>query len=250
VEAEAPFLFQFLVNWTKQIFGKWIPINDTIVMTWVVSVGLIIFAIVACSSLKIVPKGLQNILEILVEQVLQVLEGMMGYKKAKFFLPLMGTLTLFILISNLIGLIPGLKAPTSDWNTTIALALLIFILTQFFGIKERGMIGYFKHFAGSIWWLAPLMIIIHLIGEVAKPFSLSLRLFANMMAKHMILGCLALLIVMFSKNIILFAQTVFIPLILPPFVMVLGVLTCLIQTFIFVLLSIIYISVAMEEEEH
>lgn len=250
MEAEAPFLLQFLVDWLNQLLGKWIPINDTIVMTWIISVGLIIFAIVSCISLKIVPRGLQNLLEILIEQVLQLLENIMGHKKAKFFLPLMGTLTLFILISNLIGLIPGLRAPTADWNTTIALALIVFILTQFFGIKEKGLIGYFKHFTGHIWWLAPLMILIHLVGELAKPFSLSIRLFVNMMSKHMVLGCLAFLIVILSKNPILFLQTGFIPLILPPFVLVLGVLTCLIQTFVFVLLSTIYISIAMEEEEH
>lgn len=250
MEAEAAFLFHFLVNWLNPIFGKWIPINDTIVMTWIVCIMLIIFAIIVCSSLKVVPKGLQNLLELLVEQVLQLLEGMMGKKKAKFFLPLMGTLALFILISNLIGLIPGLKAPTGDWNTTIALALIVFILTHFFGIKEKGIIGYFKHFVGPIWWLAPLMIPIHIIGEIAKPFSLSIRLFANMMAKHMTLGCLALLIVLFSKKIILFAQTLFIPLLLPPVVMLLGILTCLIQTFVFVFLAIVYISIAMEEEEH
>ncbi|MEW6097233.1 MAG: F0F1 ATP synthase subunit A [bacterium] len=250
MEAEAAFLLQFLVNWLNQLCGKWIPVNDTIVMTWIVSIGLIIFAIAACSSLKIVPKGLQNLLEILIEEVLKLLEGMMGHEKAKFFLPLMGTLTLFILISNLIGLIPGLKAPTADWNTTIALALIVFILTHFFGIRKKGVIGYFKHFVGPIWWLAPLMIPVHLIGEIAKPFSLSIRLFVNMMSKHLLLGCLSFLIVMFSKKLILFAQTLFIPLFLPPFVMGLGILTCLIQTFIFVFLATIYISLAMEEEEH
>jgi F-type H+-transporting ATPase subunit a len=250
MEAEAPFLFHFLVNYLNQIFGRWIPVNDTIVMTWIICIGLIVFALIVCSSLKIVPRGLQNLLELLVEQVLQLLEGMMGKKKAKFFLPLMGTLALFILVSNLIGLIPGLKAPTGDWNTTIALALIVFILTHFFGIKEKGIIGYFKHFVGPIWWLAPLLVPIHLIGEIAKPFSLSIRLFANMMAKHMTLGCLALLIVLFSKKIILFAQTLFIPLLLPPVIMLLGILTCLIQTFVFVFLAIVYISIAMEEEGH
>lgn len=250
MEAETPFLLQFLVDWLNQLLGKWIPITNTIVMTWIVSVGLIIFAIVACASLKMVPRGLQNLLEILIEQVLQLLEGIMGHKKAKFFLPLMGTLTLFILISNIVGLIPGLAAPTGDWNTTIALSLIVFILTHFFGIKEKGLIRYFKHFAGPIWWLAPLMVPVHLIGEIAKPFSLSIRLFVNMMSKHLLLGCLAFLVVMFSKKLILFAQTLFIPLFLPPFVMVLGVLTCFIQTFVFVFLSTIYISIAMEEEEH
>lgn len=250
MEAEAPFLFQFLVDWLNQVLGKYIPITDAIVMTWLISLGLIILALVSSTSLKIIPKGCQNILEILIEQILQLLESVMGHKKAKFFLPLMGTLTLFILTSNLIGLIPGLKAPTGNWNTTIALALIVFILTHFFGIKEKGLIGYFKHFVGPIWWLAPLMVPIHLIGEIAKPFSLSIRLFANMMSKHMALGCLALLIVIFSKKAILFAQTLFIPLFLPPVIMILGVLTCFIQTFVFVFLAMVYISIAMEEEEH
>lgn len=250
MEAEAAFLFQFLVDWLNQVLGKYIPITDTIVMTWLISLGLMVLAIVSSASLKIIPKGFQNLLEILIEQILQLLESVMGHKKAKFFLPLMGTLTLFILTSNLIGLIPGLKAPTANWNTTIALALIVFILTHFFGLKEKGLIGYCKHFAGPIWWLAPLMVPIHLIGEIAKPFSLSIRLFANMMSKHMTLGCLALLIVIFSKKTILFAQTLFIPLFLPPIIMILGVLTCFIQTFVFVFLAMVYISIAMEEEEH
>lgn len=250
MEAKPPFLLQFLVDWLNQVFGGWIPITPTVVMTWIISIGLVICAIITRFSLKMVPRGIQNLLEILIEQVLQMLEGMMGHKKAKFFLPLIGTLALFILISNLIGLIPGLRAPTADWNTTIALALIVFILAQFFGIKERGLIGYLKHFAGPIWWLSPLMILVHLIGELAKPFSLSIRLFVNMMSKHLLLSCLAFLIVIFSQKIILFVQTLFIPLFLPPFVMILGLLTCFIQTFIFVLLSVIYLSTAMEEEEH
>jgi len=256
MKAEAPFLFQFLVNWLNQLLGRWIPINDTIVMTWIISLGLMIWALVSGASLKIIPQGFQNLLEILVEQVLQLLEGLMGHKKAKFFLPLMGTLTLFILFSNLIGLIPGLKAPTGDWNTTIALALIVFCLTQFFGIKEKGLFNYMKHFVYpcTTWryWIFPffplLIFTVHIIGEIAKPFSLSIRLFANMMSKHMIIGCLALLIVLFSKKLILFAQTLFIPLFLPPIVMLLGVLTCLIQTFVFVFLAMIYISIAIEEE--
>ncbi len=258
MEAEAPFLLQFLANWLNTKIGKFIPIDDTIVMTWVICLGLIIFAVIATFSLQVIPKGLQNLLEFLIEQILGLLETVMGHKKAKLFLPLMGTLTLFILVSNLTGLIPGLKAPTGNWNTTIALAMLVFCLTQILGIKEKGFFNYLKHFVYpcTTWryWIFPLfpllILLVHIIGEIAKPFSLSIRLFANMMSKHMILGCLALLIVLFSKKLILFTQTLFIPLFLPPIVMFLGVLTSLIQTFVFVFLAMIYISIAMETEEH
>jgi F-type H+-transporting ATPase subunit a len=257
MHAEPPFLLSPLTRWLDARIGQWIPINDTVVMTWIVMIIIVVLAILSTQRLRKIPTGLQNIVELLVEELLRLAEQLMG-KNATFFLPLMGTLAIFIVISNFIGLIPGLKAPTSDWNTTIAMALIIFFSTHFFGIKQKGLINYLKHFVAPChewgWWiwLTPLpylLFLIHLMGEFAKPFSLSIRLFINMMSKHLILGVLALLIVLFSKDILLFLKTLLIPIFLPPFVMVLGVLTCIVQTFIFVALSMVYIGMATAEEE-
>lgn len=239
---EAPFLPGLLM----QKLG--LPhINDTLLMTWGIMLIIVIFGLVITVSLKLIPNRKQAILEIVVEYLYDLSKSIIG-KDAIFFLPLIGTLALFILFSNLAGLIPGLKSPTANWNTTIALALIVFVLTHFFGIKRKGLKGYLKHYIGPIWWLAPLMIPTHIMGELAKPFSLSIRLFANMLAKHLIIGVLSLLIILFSKDLVLFVKTIGIPVMLPPVVMGLGVLTCFIQAFVFVLLSMIYIGTAMEEE--
>lgn len=239
---EAPFLPGLLM----QKLG--LPhINDTILMTWGIMLIIVIFGLVITVSLKLIPNRMQAILEIVIEYLYDLSKSIIG-KDARFFLPLIGTLALFILFSNLAGLIPGLKSPTANWNTTIALALIVFVLTHFFGIKRKGLKGYLKHYIGPIWWLAPLMIPTHIMGELAKPFSLSIRLFANMLAKHLIIGVLSLLIILFSKDLVLFIKTIGIPVLLPPVVMGLGVITCFIQTFVFVLLSMIYIGTAMKEE--
>lgn len=243
MEAEAPFLVGLLME------KLGLPqINETLLMSWLVMLFILIFCLAITASLKLIPKTTQCLLEIGVEYLYELTKSVIGHKDAKFFFPLIGTLGLYILFSNLAGLIPGFKAPTGDLNTTLALALIVFVLTHFLGIKRKGLKNYLKHYVGPMPWLAPLMIPTHIMGELAKPFSLSIRLFANMLAKHLIIGTLALLIIIFSKDVLLFLKTIGIPIILPPIVMALGILTCFIQTFVFVLLSMIYISIAIEEE--
>lgn len=254
MHAEPPFLLEPLTKWITERIGQWIPVNDHIVMTWLIMLIIIAVAVIVRLGLKKIPTGLQAIMEILTEELLNLSEQLMG-KNARFFFPLMGTITIFILLSNLIGLVPGLKAPTANWNTTIAMAVIVFLSTHFFGIKQKGLIGYLKHFTEPCpqmeWWiwLTPLpygLFFIHLIGEIAKPFSLSIRLFINMAAKHLMLGVLALLFILFLKKLAL----LFLPALLVPFVMTLGILVCCVQTFIFVLLSMVYIGMATQEEEH
>ncbi len=242
----------------------WIVHNVTenpIYMGWIISFIIIILSILATRNLKENPGRLQNVFELFVEKLSSFIEEIMG-KRGLPFLPLFGTLVLFILFSNLAGLIPGCGSPTGNWNTTIALALAIFFTTHFMGIKHKG-IGYLSHFLFPIrfakgrLYLLPFSIIIdllfvfiHLIGELARPFSLSLRLFVNMFSKHITLLCLGFVIVLFAKTPILYVLTMFVPILLPPIIMGLGIITCIVQAFIFVLLSIIYIQLAVEEEEH
>ena len=150
------------------------------------------------------------------------------------FLPLIGTLGVFILFSNLLGLVPGFLPPTQNLNTTVACALIVFFTTHYVGIRTHGA-KYIKHFMGPVWWLAPLMFVIEFISHLARPLSLSMRLFGNIMADHMILG------------MALIAPS-FLVIFIPPLAMVLGVFVSIVQTLIFTLLSMTYISFALAEE--
>lgn len=234
--------------------------ENPLVMTWIISGLIIILSLAATRRLSKEPGRLQNIFEFFVETLARFVEDMMG-KEGLRFLPLFGTLTIFIFFSNLIGLFPGCASPTGSWNTTIALALVVFFSTHYLGIRKKGF-RYLSHFLFPLrfWrekpYLAPLnlladilFVFIHFIGELARPFSLSIRLFANMFAKHITLVCLAYVVVLFAEDPILYLLTLFIPLLLPPAIMGLGIITCIVQTFIFVLLAMVYIAGAIEEAE-
>ncbi|HTR45237.1 MAG TPA: F0F1 ATP synthase subunit A [Thermodesulfovibrionales bacterium] len=181
-------------------------------------------------SLALVPKGLQNFMEVLVDALLNLAEENIGHKWGKYFFPLIGTIGLYILVCNFMGLIPGFTAPTSNINTTASMAVPVFLATHVYGIRVHG-VKYIKHFLGPIVWLAPMMFIIEFIGHLVRPITLSVRLFGNMIAKHMILFALALLA----------------PVIVPVAILGLGVLVSLIQAFVFVLLTALYLAGAVEE---
>jgi F-type H+-transporting ATPase subunit a len=175
--------------------------------------------------------NLRNVFEYLAESVYGMAEGALGEKNAPRFFPLIGALWLFILFSNLIGLIPGLIAPTDTLKTNVGLAVMVFLLTHVLGFREHG-IGYLKHFLGPVWWLSPIMLPIELVGHVARIVSLSLRLMGNMFADH--------------KVVIAFFTLV--PFLVPVPFMLLGVLVCVIQAFVFCLLTMVYIGMAIEHD--
>jgi F-type H+-transporting ATPase subunit a len=203
------------------------------------SVVLVIIVLLGYSQLKkteddVVPAAkmtFRNFVEILVETIYNFVEENMGRRTADF-LPIIGTLALFILFNNLSGLIPGFLPATQNVNTTFACSLTVFVLTHYYGLKEHG-IKYLKHFAGPVWWLAWLMIPIEVISHFARPLSLGLRLFGNMMGDHLVVGLFASLI----------------PLFLPVPIMFLGLFVALVQTFVFTLLSMVYFNGAIEHEE-
>ncbi len=178
---------------------------------------------------------IRNVFELFAEAVLKFLDDILGHR-GREFLPLIGTLAVFILFSNLLGLVPGFLPPTDNLNTTVACALVVFVATHYYGVKTHG-IKYLRHFLGPVLWLAPLMLPIELISHLARILSLSMRLFGNIMADHMLLA-------------LTLAAPLILPLFLSPLSLVLGVFVSLIQTFIFSLLSMIYISLAIEEGEH
>jgi F-type H+-transporting ATPase subunit a len=161
-------------------------------------------------------------------------EGAMGEKNAKKFFPLIGALWLFILFGNLIGLVPGFVTPNDTLKTNVGLAVMVFLLTHYFGIREHGFINYFKHFLGPSPALAPLIFPIELISHLARPLSLAVRLLGNMMADH--------------KVVMSFFALV--PILVPLPFLLLGILICLIQALVFCTLTMVYISMAIEHEEH
>lgn len=177
--------------------------------------------------------NLRNIFEYLAESLYGMVEGAMGDHNAKRFYPLIGALFIFILFNNLFALIPGFIAPTDSLKTNVGLALLVFFATHVYGVKEHGL-AYFKHFAGPTPALAPLMIPIELVSHLARPMSLSIRLMGNMVADH--------------KVVMSFFALV--PILVPVPFLLLGILVCLLQAVVFCTLTMVYIGMAVEHEEH
>jgi F-type H+-transporting ATPase subunit a len=203
----------------------------------------------------VVPRRLQAVLEMGLGFVYDLVESVAGPEGRRYF-PLFVGLFLYIFVGNLMGLVPGLTAPTSNLNITASLAIVVFLSTHYFGIRSRGVVGYFKHMMGDVpWWLKPFMLIIEMISHLARPLSLSFRLFGNMMAKEVLLGVLAMLVVIFlpSKSLMQKALTAG-PFLVLPFIYLLGMLISFIQAFIFTILAIFYVGSAVEVqhgvEEH
>ena len=151
--------------------------------------------------------------------------------EGRAFFPFIATIFLYILVSNLIGLMPGFFSPTANFNTTLSLAVCTFVLTHVIGIKFHGA-KYIKHFLGPSLVLAPLVFVIEMIGHLARVMSLSIRLFGNIFGKETIIGMLFALAGLFLA---------------PLPMLFLGVLVSFIQAVVFTLLSIVYFALAMEE---
>ena len=198
--------------------------------TWFVMALMIGGVILICKNLTVIPSDRQNILEMIVEKLENFVIIITGYK-GRFLVPYIATVFLFILISNLLGLIPGFFSPTANLNTTLALAICTFCYTHVIGVRQHG-VKYLKQFVGPILWLSPLMIPIEIIGHFSRVLSLSIRLFGNIFGKESVIGILFVLAGMFFA---------------PLPVLFLGILFSFIQALVFSLLSMIYFSMAMED---
>jgi F-type H+-transporting ATPase subunit a len=206
-----------------------------------VAVLVILLAIVTRSRIvnlddAVIPENrlsLRTFMEIFIAYFYDMMKDMMGAKRAKRYFPLVGTFAMFILFSNLMGLVPGLNPPTSSLNVTAGCAIIVFVMFNYYGIKENGL-HYFKHLLGPVWWLAPLILPIEILSLCVRPVTLAVRLMMNMAVDHLLAGIM----------LALFALLLPIPL------LVLGTLVCLIQVLVFCLLTSIYITLATEHEEH
>lgn len=179
----------------------------------------------------------RNLLEIYVEGFRSLVEGILG-PQGRPYVSLYGSFFLFILVSNLLGLIPGFAPPTSNINVPAALGVTSFVMFNYFGLKAHGT-GYLKHFLGPVWWLIPLMLPLELIDVCLRPITLTLRLTINMVADHLVLDVF----------------TDLTKLIVPVIFLLLGTLVSVIQAFVFTLLSLVYVALAVgghddHAEEH
>lgn len=236
-------------------------IPDQVLYMWIVMGILLVVAVVATRRLQMVPRGSQNFMEVVLEQFVKELDETIG-QGGRRYLPLIATLGLFILTSNLMGLVPGLIAPTANLNTTAACALIVFFTYHWIGVRKQGLVPYLKHFAGPVpTALKPLMFVIEIISHCARPLSLSLRLFGNMMAGHILLaifffmmgldGMLGWALSGSLGGILIGAPAAAILVVFViGFLLPLKILVALIQTFIFCKLAMLYIAAAVEETEH
>ena len=224
--------------------GRPVPAHGDIIPNYIVMAGLIVvfwtvICLVARRGLSVDNPGkLQILLEDAVGGVQSMLHDYVGDKGPRY-LSIVATMFVFILSANLMGLIPGLMAPTSNINVTLGCALTVAVYYHIQGVKEQGIGPYLKHFAappGAPLFIAPIMLPIEIISHLSRVLSLSLRLFGNIFGEELVI------LILFS----------IIPFLVPLPMMFLGIITASLQAFIFVLLTTIYLggAVATEHEHH
>ena len=211
--------------------NHWLEEHHLVIVcyTWFIMVVLALLSFLATRRLSMIPGKLQNFLEVIIETIDNFLVETMGPEGRRFF-PLVATLGIYILFSNLIGLVPGFESPTSNVNTNASMALSVFAMTHIVGVRIHG-IKYIKQFMGPVWWLTPLMMPIEIISHLARPLSLSIRLFGNIKGEDIVLAVVLMLV----------------PFLVPLPVFVLMIFTSFIQTMVFMILTMMYIAGAMEE---
>ena len=203
---------------------------------------------------KRVPGKLQTLFEMFFEWIFNMADEFMGEEAPRYYLLFCG-LFIYVLVANLVGLVPGLVSPTADLSVTVSLAVLVFVYYNFLGFQRHGL-KYIAHFFGPPmpWYFFPLrglFFVIEIIGNFAKPFSLAMRLFCNILSKEILLAILAFLIVYFISGSDITQKTLLIaPLILRPFILILGFMLSFVQALIFMVLSMTYIAGAVGQEAH
>jgi F-type H+-transporting ATPase subunit a len=238
----------------------WTP--DHVTYTWLAMIVLAAVAFAASRRMSLVPRGAQNLMEVVLEQFVRMIDEVIG-PEGRPYLPLIATVGLFILVANLMSLVPGFAGPTVSLNTTVACALIVVVAYHAIGVKKQGPLRYLKHFMGPVPWLAPLMFPIEIISHLARPLSLSIRLFGNMFGGHVLLAMMFFLMGLDHGllgwavsgsvagatiggfgGVVMVAFTV-------GFIYPLKILVSFLQAFIFVMLSMVYIAGAIEHaEEH
>lgn len=234
----------------KVAFVKFLHHWENIIFSLLIVLIISVVAYLASRRSTLIPGRLQNLVEMAVEGLDNFICGILG-PKGRRFTPFLGTLFVYILCMNFLGLVPGMKSPSSSLNTTVALAICVFLYVQYTGIKSFGFLGYLSHLAGEPkdvvgWVMVPLNLPIHIMEELIKPLSLSMRLFGNVFGED-------ILIAVFVGLGVASLSFLHLPIGLPfqvPFIF-LALLTGTIQALVFTLLSTIYFFLMMpHQEEH
>ncbi len=210
--------------------------NGMVVGHLILVVAIIILIMkLATGSLRAVPGRTQNVMEAYLGGVIAMGTDVIGDKLARKYLPLVATIGIFVLISNLIGIIPGFESPTANINVTLPMALLVFFYYNYEGIRVNGVVHYFAHFAGPVKVLAPLMFPIEIVSHLSRIISLSFRLFGNIKGDDLFLWVLLMLVPWFAP--------------LPAYILL--TFSALLQTFVFMILAYVYLAGAVAiDEEH
>ncbi len=234
--------------------GHFLHQFEAVIFSVVVALLLCLVVWVATRDNRLVPGPFRNAVEILFEPVYDNIVDLLGPKYGPRYVPFLGSLFIYILAMNLFGIVPLMKSPTSSLNVTFALALTVFVYVQYIAITELGFLGWLHHLAGSPqslieWLLVPLAFPIHVLGEVAKPVSLSARLFGNIFGEDMLLAGFATLGISLMAVLHLSGLPFGLPL---HFVFLfLALLSSIVQALVFALLSTVYILLMLpHEHEH
>ena len=233
MEHEHSILYEPFNHFWRQIFGFDVP-DHVIMALLVLLVSSIVFPLASKRFSRDNPSGFQHALELIVGGLRGLLEDIIGHGAGRKYLYIIGAFACFIFMSNIFGLFYFLQPPTGNPNTTFGLALCSFLYYNWQGVKTQGLGRYLAHFAGPMPLLAPLMIPIEIIGHLARILSLGMRLFGNIFGEHTATGIFVGML----------------PLILPWPMMGLGIFGAFLQTFVFIMLSMVYIGGAVAAEEH
>ncbi len=224
-------------NWTELI--PWVGKNEHVATLVLAAVLMIILAALGRAALgdgetALMPArsiGIRAAFEAIIDFIVTMSDMVIGEEGAKF-VPFFATLFFFILICNMMGLVPGFTPPTENVNTTFALGIFSFLYYNYYGIREHGF-RYIKQFMGPLWFLAPFMLMIELISHIVRPVSLALRLFGNMLGDHTALAIFLHIVPYYLVPVIFYC---------------LGLFVCFIQAFIFMILSMVYVSMAISHD--
>jgi F-type H+-transporting ATPase subunit a len=202
-----------------------LEVTSTVVNTWIIMAIVSAIFIVLGRRLRVKPTRWQNAIEWVVEAIDGLIRDMIPHN-SRLFLPVVGTLAVFIAAANLGGLIPGLRSPTTDINTPLALAIVVFFSVHYYGIRQKGLIGHLRHYVEPIFILLP----IEVASELARTMSLTFRLFGNILGEEIVIAVLFLIL----------------PVLIPVPMMLFSIFTSVIQAYVFTLLTVVYLSGAVQ----
>jgi F-type H+-transporting ATPase subunit a len=233
--------FSYFGTNAEEVFGLYTPDNAVpwyTVMFVIACILTIVIILLLRRKLSLgEPRGGQQTLEVAVLSLRGMVADVVGEHGLRYF-PVVATFAILILVSNLMGFFPAFMSPTASTSVTLALGLSSFLYYNGIGIKENGLLGHLRHFAGPIWWIAPLLFVIEIIGNMIRPLSLGIRLFGNMFADEQVAENIANLFPPYTNWLV------------PVFLMPLGLFVAFIQTFVFSLLSMVYISEVSHPPHH